>query len=95
MEAKRQLDVLDRHLATNQFMVGDCFTIADMAIWPWYGRLALHQIYGDAGTFLSVDEYQHLQRWARNIETRPAVQRGILVNRKDGLQERHAAADFD
>ncbi len=94
MEAKRQLDVLDRHLAANQFMAGDFYTIADMAIWPWYGRLALHQIYDDAGTFLSVDDYQHLQDWARLIEARPAVKRGVLVNRKDGLKERHAAADF-
>ena len=94
MEVKRQMDVLDLHLATNQYMTGDDYTIADMAIWPWYGRLALDQIYGDAGTFLSVAEYQHLQRWARLIEARPAVQRGILVNRKDGVKERHSAADF-
>jgi GST-like protein len=95
MEAKRQLDVLDQHLATQQFMVGDLYTIADMAIWPWYGRLVLHQIYDDAGTFLSVDEYQHVQRWARLIDARPAVKRGILVNRKDGLKERHSPADFE
>ncbi|MFO7813871.1 MAG: glutathione-dependent disulfide-bond oxidoreductase [Pelovirga sp.] len=95
MEVKRQLDVLDQHLATHHYMAGDCYTIADMAIWPWYGRLALQQIYDDAGTFLSVDEYQHLQRWARLIEARPAVQRGILVNRKNnGVKERHSAADF-
>lgn len=95
MEAKRQLDVLDQHLAANQFMVGDMYTIADMAIWPWYGRLALHQIYDDGGTFLSVDDYQHVQRWARLIAARPAVKRGILVNRKDGLKERHSSADFE
>jgi GSH-dependent disulfide-bond oxidoreductase len=95
MEAKRQLDVLDQHLAEHQYMVGETFTIADMAIWPWYGRLALHQIYDDAGTFLAVDEYQKVQRWARLIEERPAVKRGILVNRKDGLKERHSAADFE
>ncbi|MFO7766761.1 MAG: glutathione-dependent disulfide-bond oxidoreductase [Pelovirga sp.] len=94
MEVKRQLDVLDRHLTASHYMTGDDYTIADIAIWPWYGRLALHQIYGDAGTFLSVDEYQHLQRWARLVEARPAVQRGILVNSKDGLKERHSAADF-
>jgi len=94
METKRQLDVLDRQLANHQFMLGDCYTIADIVIWPWYGRLALHQIYGDAGTFLAVDEYQHVQRWARLIAARPAVKRGVLVNRKDGLQERHAAGDF-
>lgn len=94
MEVKRQLDVLDRHLAAHRYMAGESYTIADMAIWPWYGRLALDQIYDDAGTFLSVDEYQHLQRWARLIEARPAVQRGILVNRKDGVKERHSATDF-
>lgn len=94
MEAKRQLDVLDQHLTHHRFMAGDSYTVADMAIWPWYGRLVLHQIYDDAGTFLSVDNYQHVQRWAREIEERPAVQRGILVNRKDGLVERHSAADF-
>lgn len=94
MEAKRQLDVLDQHLTHHRFMAGDSYTVADMAIWPWYGRLALHQIYDDAGTFLSVDDYQQVQRWAREIEGRPAVQRGILVNRKDGLKERHGAADF-
>ncbi|MBD1400903.1 glutathione-dependent disulfide-bond oxidoreductase [Pelovirga terrestris] len=94
MEVKRQLDVLDRHLTTHHYMAGDSYTIADMAIWPWYGRLALDQIYADAGTFLSVEEYQHLQRWARLIAARPAVQRGILVNRMDGVKERHSAADF-
>ncbi|MBW6509657.1 MAG: glutathione-dependent disulfide-bond oxidoreductase [Desulfuromonadales bacterium] len=95
MEAKRQLDVLDRHLAEHPYMVGDTYSIADMAIWPWYGRLALEQIYDDAGTFLSVNDYQHVQRWAGLIDARPAVKRGILVNRKDGVEERHSAADFD
>ena len=95
MEVKRQLDVLDQHLAAHQYMVGDTYSIADMAIWPWYGRLALHQIYDDAGTFLAVADYQHLQRWARLIEARLGVKRGILVNRKDGLKERHSAADFE
>lgn len=95
MEAKRQLDVLDQHLAEHQYMVGDTYSIADMAIWPWYGRLALHQIYDDAGTFLAVADYQQVQRWARLIEARPGVKRGILVNRKDGLKERHSAADFE
>ena len=94
MEAKRQLDVLDQHLAEHHYMVGDTYSIADMAIWPWYGRLVLHQIYDDAGTFLSVDAYQHVQRWARLIAARPAVNRGMLVNRKDGLKERHSSADF-
>ncbi len=95
MEAKRQLDVLDRHLATAPFMAGDSYTIADMAIWPWYGRLALHQIYDDAGTFLSVDDYRHVRRWAEGIGERPAVRRGTLVNRKDGLKERHGPSDFE
>jgi GST-like protein len=94
MEVKRQLDVLNQHLADNQFVIGDGYTVADMAIWPWYGRLTLHQIYDDAGTFLSVNEYQHVQRWARLIAARPAVKRGILVNRKDGVKERHSPADF-
>lgn len=95
MEAKRQLDVLDLHLATAPFMAGDSYTIADMAIWPWYGRLALHQIYDDAGTFLSVDDYRHVRRWAEGISERPAVRRGVLVNRKDGLKERHGPSDFE
>lgn len=98
METKRQLDVLDRHLADNEYMAGSEYTIADMAIWPWYGALALDQSYKDAGTFLSVHEYEHLQRWARQLLERPAVQRGRRVNRTSGdqaLRERHDASDFD
>ncbi len=100
METKRQLDVLDRHLADNQFMAGSEYTIADMAIWPWYGNLALGQVYGDAGDFLEVQGYKHLQRWTAEIFARPAVKRGRMVNRTSGepseqLRERHDASDFD
>lgn len=98
METKRQLDVLDKHLASHEYMAGTDYTIADIAIWPWYGGLALGKIYGDAGTFLSVHEYRHLQRWAQQIGARPAVKRGRRVNQTsdDGtaLRERHDAADF-
>lgn len=96
MEAKRQLDVLDQQLAHNEFITGDQYTIADIAIWPWYGCLALGEIYG-AGEFLAVHEYTNLVRWAQQIAQRPAVQRGRLVNRTSGdqfLRERHAATDF-
>lgn len=100
METKRQLDVLDRHLADNEYMAGSEYTIADMAIWPWYGKLALGQSYEDAGTFLSVHEYEHLQRWTRQLGERTAVQRGSMVNRNSGdpakqLRERHDASDFE
>lgn len=98
MEAKRQLDVLDQHLAAHEYMVGAQCTIADLAIWPWYGKLALHQNYDDAGTFLSVDDYRHVQRWAHLIGARPGVKRGVRVNRTTGegaIKERHAAADLD
>ena len=100
MEVKRQLDVLDRHLADNRFMAGNDYTIADMAIWPWYGGIALGQAYGDAGTFLDVQTYKHVQRWTAEIAARPAVQRGRKVNRlfgdpADQLHERHDASDFD
>lgn len=100
MEVKRQLHVLDRHLADNRFMAGDDYTIADMAIWPWYGKLALNQQYGDAGKFLETHTYAHLQRWTAEIAARPAVQRGIMVNRTSGdpagqLHERHDASDFE
>lgn len=96
MEVKRQLDVLDRHLAENRFMVGDDYTIADMAIFPWYGRTVHGESY-DAGDFLDVTSYTHVRRWADEIVERPAVQRGRIVNRTgDGmLEERHAASDFD
>lgn len=99
METKRQLDVLDKRLAHHEYMAGDDYTIADMAIWPWYGGLALGKIYGDAGTFLAVHEYRHLQRWARQLADRPAVKRGRRVNQTSNdpgmLRERHSASDFD
>ncbi|CAM5789665.1 glutathione-dependent disulfide-bond oxidoreductase [Castellaniella caeni] len=96
METKRQLDVLDQRLAQHEFVAGDAYTIADMAIWPWYGGLVLGQLY-NAAEFLSVHEYSHVQRWARQLAERPAVRRGQAVNRTSGeavLRERHAAADF-
>ncbi len=100
MEVKRQLDVLDRHLADNRFMVGDDYTIADIAIWPWYGVLCLGQQYGDAGTFLDVKSYKNMQRWTAEIADREPVKRGRMVNRSKGdpaseLPERHDASDFD
>jgi GSH-dependent disulfide-bond oxidoreductase len=99
MEVKRQLDVLDRHLAEHHFLAGDQYTIADMAVWPWYGTLVKGQLY-EAGEFLSVHEYQHVLRWTDEIAQRPAVQRGRKVNRAWGepssqLHERHEASDFD
>ncbi|MBV8605698.1 MAG: glutathione-dependent disulfide-bond oxidoreductase [Pelomonas sp.] len=98
MEAKRQLDVLDRRLAESPYLGGDAYTIADIAVWPWYGALVQGQIYG-AGEFLSVHEYRHVLRWAEAIAARPAVQRGRMVNRFWGppesqLHERHDASDF-
>jgi GST-like protein len=100
METKRQLDVLDRQLATRPWIAGEEYSIADMAIWPWYGNLVLHRQYGDAGRFLSVDSYEHLVAWAKRIDARPAVQRGRMVNRSWGepgmqLHERHDASDFE
>jgi GST-like protein len=99
MEVKRQLDVLDRNLAERTYMAGDAYTIADMAIWPWYGALVKGLIY-DAGAFLSVHEYKNVIRWTDLIAERPAVKRGRMVNRVMGdpasqLHERHDAADFD
>jgi GSH-dependent disulfide-bond oxidoreductase len=99
MEVKRQLDVLDKQLADNEYMAGDAYTIADMAIWPWYGGLVKGWLYG-AAEFLSVQDYKHVQRWADAIGERPAVKRGRKVNRvfdelSDQLHERHAATDFD
>ncbi|HET8702708.1 glutathione-dependent disulfide-bond oxidoreductase [Castellaniella sp.] len=99
METKRQLDVLDKRLADHEFVAGDSYTIADMAIWPWYGGLLLNQVYG-AAEFLSAGDYRHALRWARAIGERPAVRRGRMVNRTSGepseqLWERHDAADFD
>ena len=99
MEVKRQLDVLDRRLSESRYLAGDHYTIADMAVWPWYGVLAQGQIYG-AGEFLQVEHYTHVQRWTAEIARRPAVQRGRKVNRVTGepadqLHERHDAGDFD
>ena len=99
MEVKRQLDVLDRRLADTEYLAGDEYTIADMAIWPWYGTLAQGQLYGESATFLQVQDYTHLQRWVALVGGRPAVQRGRMVNRISGepshqLHERHEASDF-
>jgi GST-like protein len=99
MEVKRQLDVLDRHLADSEYLAGTEYTIADMAVWPWYGALAKGLLY-DAGKFLSVQDYKHVQRWTEQIAARPAVKRGRMVNRISGapasqLHERHDASDFD
>jgi len=99
METKRQLDVLDRRLADSQYIAGPEYTIADMAIWPWYGALVQGRLY-EAGEFLSVQDYRHVLRWADAIGERPAVKRGRIVNRAFGepseqLHERHDASDFD
>jgi GSH-dependent disulfide-bond oxidoreductase len=99
MEVKRQLDVLDKQLADNEYVAGRAYTIADMAIWPWYGALAKGTLY-EAGEFLSVQDYKHVQRWGQLVGNRPAVQRGRMVNRSFGelssqLHERHDAADFE
>lgn len=99
MEVKRQLDVLDRHLAEHEYMVGNEYSIADIAIWPWYGALAKGLLY-EAGEFLQVQDYTHVQRWTETIAQRPAVKRGRMVNRVTGdpasqLHERHDAGDFD
>lgn len=99
MEVKRQLDVLDKRLADNEYLVGDEYSLADIANWPWYGALALGHLY-EAGEFLDVQRYKNVQRWARSIKQRPAVKRGCMVNRTWGkpenqLPERHAASDFD
>ncbi|EEB83112.1 glutathione-dependent disulfide-bond oxidoreductase [Roseobacter sp. GAI101] len=98
METKRQLDVLDRHLADNEYMAGE-YSIADMAIWAWYGQLVLGRLY-DAAEFLDVASYKNVMRWAQTIDSRPAVLRGRMVNRPFGepemqLHERHDASDFD
>jgi GST-like protein len=99
METKRQLDVLERRLGESKYIAGDEYTIADIAIWPWYGGLAKGVLY-EAGEFLAVHEYVNVQRWADLIAERPAVQRGRMVNRTWGepstqLHERHEASDFD
>ena len=99
MEVKRQMDVLNRQLAQHAFVAGDTYTIADMAIWPWYGQLVLGRLYG-AAEFLDVKSYTHLLRWAEQVGSRPAVRRGRLVNKLTGepetqVPERHSAADFE
>ena len=98
MEVKRQLHVLDTLLAERQYICGDDYTIADIAIYPWYGALALGQLY-DAAEFLDVESYSHVRRWAQELEARPGVQRGRRVNRvwgpeEEQVPERHSAADF-
>jgi GST-like protein len=99
METKRQLDVLDRRLGTSEYIAGGSYTIADIAILPWYGALAKGLVYG-AGEFLSVQEYRHVNRWADMLFARPAVKRGRMVNRLSGepasqLHERHDSSDFE
>jgi GST-like protein len=99
MEVKRQMDVLDRRLGESEYLGGADYTIADMAVWPWYGALAKGLVYG-AGEFLQVDSYKNVQRWTDQIAERPAVKRGRMVNRAQGelssqLRERHDASDFD
>ncbi len=99
METKRQLDVLNRELANREFITGEDYTIADIAIWPWYGQLVLGRLY-NAAEFLDVESYEHVMRWAKAIDARPAVQRGRMVNRVFGepetqLHERHDASDFE
>lgn len=99
MELKRQLDVLDKQLANNEFIAGDDYSIADMAIWPWYGGVMSNVVY-EAAEFLQVQEYSHLMRWTEQIAARPAVKRGKMVNRawgepKSQLRERHDTSDFE
>jgi len=99
MEVKRQLDVLDQHLAHNRYICGDQYTIADMAIWPWYGALVQNKVY-EAAEFLQTQSYKNLVRWTEEIAERPAVKRGVMVNRTWGelneqLHERHDASDFE
>ena len=99
MEVKRQLDVLDRRLGESPYLAGDDYTIADMAVWPWYGTLVKGQLY-EAGEFLQVQDYANVLRWTDEIARRPAVQRGRMVNRTWGqpssqLHERHDASDFE
>jgi GSH-dependent disulfide-bond oxidoreductase len=99
MEVKRQLDVLDRRLADNEYLGGSEYSIADIAVWPWYGGLVKGLLYG-GGEFLSVQDYKNVQRWTAQIAKRPAVKRGRIVNRVSGdpasqLHERHDASDFD
>jgi GST-like protein len=98
MEVKRQLDVLDKRLATSEFIAGEDYSIADIALWPWYGGVALGRTYEGAGEFLDAQSYKNLIRWAEQIDARPAVKRGRIVNVMRGdlqLRERHSAADID
>ena len=100
MEAKRQFDVLNRRLAESEYVAGPDYTIADMAIWPWYGGIALGRSYEGADVFLATHEYEHVMRWAKAIDARPAVKRGRIVNKMTGdpseqLHERHDASDFE
>jgi len=101
MEAKRQYDVLDRHLADSEYMAGADYSIADIAIWPWYGAVASGQAYDDAARFLGLDDYTHVHRWIAQVGARPAVQRGRRVNRRPSEEhpefvlERHSAGDLD
>jgi GSH-dependent disulfide-bond oxidoreductase len=100
MEAKRQFDLLNKRLAESEYVAGSDYTIADMAIWPWYGGIALGRSYQGADTFLATHEYEHVLRWAKQIDARPAVKRGRIVNKLSGdeseqLHERHDASDFD
>lgn len=99
MEAKRQLDVLERQLADHTYIAGEDYSIADMVIWPWYGNLVLGELYGNSAEFLDVSSYPHLQRWAKRVAARPAVKRGRRVNRTSNtpgeyLAERHSSSDF-
>lgn len=99
MEVKRELDVLDRHLADHRYVAGDEYSIADIAVWPWYGVVALGELF-NAAQFLQVESYENVQRWAQEIAKRPAVIRGRMVNRTKGeaheqLKERHSASDFE
>jgi len=99
MEVKRQLDVLDRELADKEYIAGNDYTIADMAIWPWYGSVVLNRVY-DAAEFLQAHEYENVMRWAKAIDERPAVKRGRMVNSvfgepEDQLRERHDPSDFE
>jgi GST-like protein len=100
MEVKRQFDVLNRQLAENEYVAGADYSIADIAIWPWYGGVALGRSYEGADRFLATHEYEHVMRWAKQIDARPAVQRGRIVNKMTGdpaeqLHERHDASDFE
>ncbi|HET7816344.1 MAG TPA: glutathione-dependent disulfide-bond oxidoreductase [Sphingomicrobium sp.] len=100
MEAKRQFHVLDRRLAESEYLAGQDYTIADVANWPWYAGIALGRAYEDAETFLATHEYEHVMRWAKAIDERPAVKRGRIVNKLTGdpseqLHERHDASDFE